>query len=563
MQSLLEKINAEKIWPMSGGVHPPQRKEISNRTAISKLPLPEKIFVPLQQSCGDPYVLKVAKGDVVFKGQPLTETHGLPTHASSSGRVVDIIQHVSPHPSGIPETTVVIEPDGKDLWLRMPAISELHTTDKQILVERIKQAGIAGMGGAGFPTFKKVGQQKKVAVLIINAAECEPYITTDDRLMREYSNEIMSGIDVLNYLLSPSKIVIAIEDNKPEAIDVMTAACSDKEHISVAVVPTVYPAGGEDQLIQMLTGIEVPSEQYPIDIGIVSQNVATCFAISRAVFHGEPLVERVVTVTGLAIDKPGNYWMPIGTPIQHVLQQCQNIRQANHRVIMGGPMMGFTVVDDLVPIVKITNCLLIPTEKEMPIAGNEQPCIRCSKCADACPVRLLPQQLYWYSKNKEYDKAQDYDLFDCIECGACAFVCPSQIPLVQYYRTAKADIRQQKADKEKSDKAKLRFEARKERLEQEKIAREEKHRLAAEARKAAQEKNGSNQKDVIAAALARAKAKKAQQADANNSSNSTSETSVVNTEPKADQADNKKAAIAAAIAKAKAKQAAAKNEDDS
>jgi electron transport complex protein RnfC len=240
-------------------------------------------------------------------------------------------------------------------------------------------------------------------------------------------------------------------------------------------------------------------------------NVGTCFAIADAVLYGKALTQRVVTLTGKALAKPQNVWALLGTPVAYLLAHAgyDSNKQKRQKVIMGGPMMGFTVLNDTVPVVKITNCLLVPEQDELPDIDDEKPCIRCGVCADACPAGLLPQQLYWYSKAKELGKAQDYHIHDCIECGACAYVCPSEIPLVQYYRQTKAAIRQEAEDKAKSDKAKERFEARQARLLADKKAREEKHKKAAEARKAAMENKGNDAKDKIAAALARAKAKRA------------------------------------------------------
>jgi electron transport complex protein RnfC len=377
------------------------------------------------------------------------------------------------------------------------------------ILTAICDAGISGMGGAGFPTHIKSSPKKDVDFLIINGIECEPYITSDDRLMREHAWQIRQGIDVLCHLIKPKHVLIGIENNKPEAIEALQVACRENANYRVCIVPTKYPAGGEKQLIQVLTSREVPAEGLPVDVGVIMHNVGTCYAIADAIFSGKPLIERVVTVTGEAVENPGNMWALIGSPVAHLLahSKYKQTGQKQPNIIMGGPMMGFSVSSDLVPVVKTTNCILAPTDNE--IAGNnEQPCIRCSACADACPASLLPQQLFWHSKAKELDKAQEYNLFDCIECGACAYVCPSEIPLVHYYRIAKSEIRVEQEDKQKSDKARDRFEKREARLIAEQQARDEKHRLAAEARKQAMASSGNNAKDKISAALARAKAKK-------------------------------------------------------
>jgi ferredoxin len=268
--------------------------------------------------------------------------------------------------------------------------------------------------------------------------------------MREHAWQIRQGIDVLCHLLQPKHIIIGIENNKPEAIEAMQVACRENPNYRVCVIPTKYPAGGEKQLIQVLTNREVPAQGLPVDVGVIMHNVGTCFAIADAIFSGKPLIQRVVTITGEAVEKPCNLWAMIGTPIADLMAHgaYQSAKQQRPNIIMGGPMMGFSVASDLVPVIKTTNCILLPTDKE--IAGNnEQPCIRCGACADVCPASLLPQQLFWHAKGKELDKAQEYNLFDCIECGACAYVCPSEIPLVHYYRIAKSEIRVEQEEKQK------------------------------------------------------------------------------------------------------------------
>ena len=431
----------------------------------------------------------------------------------------------------------------------------------------ICDAGISGMGGAGFPTHIKSSPKKDIDFLIINGIECEPYITSDDRLMREHAWQIRQGIDILCHLLKPKHVLIGIEHNKPEAIEALQVACRENTNYRVCIIPTKYPAGGEKQLIQVLTNREVPAQGLPVDVGVIMHNVGTCFAIADAIFSGKPLIERVVTVTGEAIKTPGNMWALIGTPVSDLLAHCNYKQTGQNRpnIIMGGPMMGFSVTSDLVPVIKTTNCILAPTDNE--IAGNnEQPCIRCSACADVCPASLLPQQLFWHSKAKELDKAQDYNLFDCIECGACAYVCPSEIPLVHYYRIAKSEIRVEQEDKQKSDKARDRFEKREARLIAEQQARDEKHRLAAQARKQAMASNGNTAKDKIAAALARAKAKKQNASIVNEKPIDPTEVPLADKsvqEVKTDESNTStKAAssnqrVQAAITRAKAKKAAA------
>lgn len=552
-EAIIERLRNKQLWSFPGGVHPPGVKSLSNTAALSSLPLPERLYVPVKQHTGVEGDVIVNVDEHVLKGQALTfanSPYAIPVHAPTSGIVIDIKEHSSAHPSGLPELTIVIEPDGNDTWKQLTPLHNYQSIEKTKIVEAICDAGISGLGGAGFPTHIKTTPTKQIEFLIINGIECEPYISSDDRLMREHAWQIRQGIDVLVHLIQPKCVIIAVEDNKPEALQALSIACQEQPDYLVANVPTKYPAGGEKQLIQVLTGREVPRKGLPADIGCVMFNVGTCYAIADAIFSGKPLIERVVTVTGEAVNRPRNVWALLGTPVSHLLSESgyQPHKQSTQRVIMGGPMMGFTVTSLDTPIVKISNCLLMPADKELSSPNDERACIRCGLCADACPASLLPQQLYWYSKSKEYEKTEEYNLFDCIECGACAYVCPSEIPLVQYYRVAKSDIRNQRDEKDKSEKAKQRFEARKARLLEEKKLREEKHRLAAEQRQQTMNSSGSGAKDKIAAALARAKAKKAAAA-----STAPAAQPDATTEHEDTQQVDKKSKVQAAIARAKAK----------
>lgn len=572
---ILERISLKQLWDFPGGVYPPEQKTMSNQSLIESLPLDKTFYVPVKQHIGVDGKLLVSEGDRVSKGQALTQSDipfSVPVHAPTSGFVTRVSEHVSAHPSGIPELTITIEADGQDTWTDLHPIADYASSSKSMLLSAICDAGISGLGGAGFPTHIKSNNAKPVEFLIINGIECEPYISSDDRLMREHAWQIRQGIDILVHLLEPKQVIVAVESNKPEAIETMSIACQQKEIYQVVSVPTKYPAGGEKQLIQVLTSREVPANGLPIDIGCIMYNVGTCYAVADAIVEGKPLIERVVTLTGEGLKAPKNVWARLGTPIQSLLNhgQYDNSAQASPRFIMGGPMMGFTVTSLLTPIVKISNCILVPADDELPFPEDERACIRCSACSDACPASLLPQQLFWYSKSKELDKAEEYNLFDCIECGACAYVCPSEIPLVHYYRQAKADIRNQRDEKQKSDRAKIRFEARKDRLLKDKVEREEKHRLAAEARKKALSKDGGAAKDKIAAALARAKTRK--EALANKEPLANKDTAIEKAGPTAADAAGdinaksepqledketaealKKKRVAAAIARAKAK----------
>ncbi|KMT64956.1 electron transport complex subunit RsxC [Catenovulum maritimum] len=543
MDSLIDKIKSGYLWDFPGGVFPPERKSMSLQTGIQVSTLPDLFYIPIKQHIGKTDKILVKPGDTVLKGQALSQSLNhmtLPVHSPTSGTVEAIEPHTVAHPSGLSELCIIIKPDGLDASINLSPCDDYSQLTKPELLDKLQQAGIAGLGGAAFPTYVKQANSQPIDVLIINAVECEPYITADDSLMREHSEEIVKGIQIFEHLLKPELVVIAIEKNKPEAIEIMEQAISGLKNYLVRAIPTKYPAGGEKQLIQVITGKEVPSGGITADIGVICQNVATAHAAYKAVTLGQPLIERVVTITGEQVTSPTNLWVKIGTPVSHLLAQQGYQALAKPRVIMGGPMMGFTLASDEVPITKISNCILAPSDEALPEYNNEQACIRCSACADACPASLLPQQLYWHSKAKEYDKAQSYSLFDCIECGACAYVCPSEIPLVQYYRVAKSDIKAEIAEHKKAEKAKERFDARNLRLEQEKQARLDKHKEAAEQRRQAMEKN-TGDKDKVAAALARVQALKAKQSTENNSPVQT--------------ADTTKSKAQAAIERAKAKKA--------
>ncbi|WP_429076153.1 electron transport complex subunit RsxC [Aeromonas hydrophila] len=583
MQSLLERIKAGTLWDFHGGIHPPENKDQSSLTPVVDAGLPPQLIIPVRQHAGPAGDLLVRVGDKVKKGQPLTrhdKGRFVPVHASTSGTITAIGHHTVAHPSGLDDLCITLTPDGEDAWGERQGRSDYWNLERGELLERIQQAGIAGLGGAVFPTHSKLdGRGQLTEILIVNGLECEPYITTDDRLMQEYADEIMDGIRVLKHLLKPKLTLIGVEDNKPAAIGELTRHATD-EDVLVKTVPTKYPSGGAKQTIELLTGRQVPKGGRAVDMGIMVLNVATVFAIKRAIIDGEPLISRIVTLTGDAFKKPGNAWVLLGTPVRWLLQRFELQPEADQRVIMGGPMMGFTLPHAMVPVVKATNCLLSPTRAELPPPGPEQACIRCSACADACPANLLPQELYWYSRAKEYDKAEGLNLFDCIECGACAWVCPSEIPLVQYYKIAKDDIREARAEAEKAERAKQRFEAKQARFEREKAAREARHAEAAAQRRQAMTAAGGE--DPVAAALARIKAKqdaapvgaselapdnsamiaareaRKQEAIARRAAKAAASEpgSVQADTPAADGQDAKKAAIAAALARAKAKKAA-------
>ncbi|HDL7203823.1 TPA: electron transport complex subunit RsxC [Yersinia enterocolitica] len=564
----------DNIWEFDGGIHPPEMKLQSSRVPMRIATLPEQLIVPLQQHLGPEGELRVSTGERVLKGQPLTVGRGrtVPVHAPTSGVITAIAPHTTAHPSGLAELCVHITPDGEDRWREQQPWADYSLRDKNDLLERIHQAGIAGLGGAGFPTASKLqGGLNSVTTLIINAAECEPYITADDRLMQEHASEVVLGTQILMYLLQPQQVLMGIEDNKPEAITALQHALRGQDKIQLRVIPTKYPSGGAKQLTKILTGKEVPFGKHSSSIGVLMQNVGTVVAIKRAVIDDEPLIERVVTLTGDALSKPGNFWARIGTPVLHLLKLAGFTPQNQPMVIMGGPLMGFTLPSLDVPIVKISNCILAPTAAEMGLSEPEQSCIRCGLCVDACPAGLLPQQLYWFSRGEEHEKARNHNLFDCIECGACAYVCPSNIPLVQYYRQEKAEIRTLDQEAERAAQAKARFEAKQARLQREKLARELRHKQAAvkltdvdqqtvEAAVSRLARESNNTDSTISvtlgqtpdnsAAIAAREARK-EQARARQV-----EKKLATAEPETDAIDPRQAAVAAAIARVKAKKAA-------
>ncbi|MDV7103119.1 electron transport complex subunit RsxC [Vibrio sp. TH_r3] len=539
MVSLVEQIRHGALWSFPGGIHPPENKIQSTQTDIVNASLPEELVLPVKQHIGRPGDLLVKVGDKVLKGQPLTKftaSFMLPVHAPTSGKIIAIEPRQTAHPSGLTETCIVLKPDNEDAWISLNPHPDFQNLSPEKLINTIRQAGISGLGGAGFPTGRKIQSGiAKTEILIINAAECEPYITADDMLMREHADEIVQGIDVLKHMLNPELIIIAVEDNKPEAIKALEVAALNVD-LLIRAIPTKYPSGGEKQLIKILTNKEVPQKGIPADIGILVQNIGTVHAIKKAVIDGKPLIERIVTLTGNAFKQPQNVNARLGTPVQALLNEfhCQPDKKLP-RIIMGGPMMGFTLPSTDVPITKTTNCLLAPTKKEIAHKQNEIACIRCGQCAEVCPASLLPQQLFWYAKDKNFDKCEELHLADCIECGACAYVCPSEIPLVHYYRQAKAEIRINTEEAEAAERAKLRFEERKARLERDKAERENRFKQAAENRRKEMAKPDNNSNDAVAAAITRVKAQKTSSTDA----------------------PAVKPAVAAAIAKAKARQAAA------
>lgn len=511
-----------RLFKFHGGIKPDSHKSESADFPIRPAPIPPQLVVPLRQNARAIAHCIIEPGERVLKGQRIGKAQGAlgtAVHAPTSGTVVEITNRPMAHPSGLDTRCVVIEPDGEDRWIERHPIDPLDT-DRAVTLAHLRDAGVVGMGGAAFPSHIKLGDGTGIETLILNGAECEPWITCDDRLMRERAAAILDGAVVLCDLIGARRIVVGIEDNKPEAIAAMRAAAEPLEHaIQIVPVPTLYPAGGEKQLIKVLTGIEIAHGRLGSAYGVQCFNVGTAHAVHRAIRAGEPVVSRVVTLTG-NVSNPGNFEALIGTPIETLLPLAGPKADTN-RYLLGGPMMGFALPDLSVPLVKGTNCVIAASDALFPPPPPELPCIRCTSCARACPADLQPFELYWFSRSHNFGKAQEYHLFDCIECGCCTFVCPSHIPLVDYFRFAKSEIWARERDIQAASEARNRFEFRNFRQEREKA--EKAARLAAKAAetkaKIAKEPDPPSadpenspadaKKALIAAALERAKQQKA------------------------------------------------------
>jgi len=573
------------VFKFNGGVHPHDHKAESTALPIAQLAMPEKLVLPLRQHVGHIPKVLVRVGDSVLKGQMLAEPEGMLSaaiHAPTSGKITAINEQVIPHPSGLPDMCITLTPDGKDTWAQLQP-TDWRNTDKKILVDKLRASGIVGLGGATFPTHIKLRTSGKsnVHTLVINAAECEPYITCDDMLMRERADDVIKGIEIVMHILGAEICIIGIEDNKPQAAGAMSKACVSND-LQVKVVPTLYPSGDARRLIHLLLDVEIPNDKRSIDVGIQVFNIATVLAIYRYFEFGEPAINRIVTMTG-NVANPQNFEVLFGTPLQSLVEAAGGAKADTTHYIMGGPMMGFDLPNIKVPITKASNCIIAATPNLFPEAPPAMPCIRCARCADACPVNLQPQELYWFAKSDNFEKTREYNLFDCIECGCCTYVCPSNIPLVQYYRYAKSEIIAADKAKEAADLARERNDFRLVRIEREKLERAQKHAERAQASKsetnkseAAEEKSLENQKtapkveiDVtaqndkqvaIAAAIARAKAQKLAASNtastkpetfASESGNTTEEAVALKAKK------DKQVLIAAAIERAKAQKLAA------
>jgi len=499
-----------QLFKFHGGVHPPTNKKQSNQSPIAQAALPSRLVVPLYQHIGNRAKPAVEIGQRVLKGQIIGMPEGSlssAVHAPTSGTVSTIDMQQVAHASGMTDLCVTLIPDGQEEWIRREGMDYLAVNKADIRFA-LRMSGVVGLGGATFPSDQKLRPGKhKIKTVVLNGAECEPYITCDDLLMRERADEIVKGAEIIRYVLDAEEVLIGIEDNKPEAIAAMRLAVNARpasasagqngspNRMEVIAVPTLYPGGGAKQLIRVLTGIEVAAGVRSTDLGAQCFNVGTAYSIFRAIAHGEPLISRIVTVTG-NVGQARNFEVLFGTPTNELVAQAHPLPDTNG-YLMGGPMMGVRLPSQQVGIIKATNCIIAMSDALFPPAPPALPCIRCTRCAEACPAELQPQELYWFAKARNFDKARKYNLFDCIECGACSYVCPSHIPLVQYYRFAKSEIWDQESNQKAADAARVRHEYHEFREEREKREKAEKLAERDKAAQAAKAKLAERPADTV------------------------------------------------------------------
>lgn len=478
-----------KLFKIRGGVHPHDRKQLAAGQAIEDLPLPALLHIPLQQHIGSPAAPAVHRGQRVAKGELIAHAQGAisaPVHAPTSGRIMGVGSYPAHHASGLSVPTITLQPDGEDRWADgIQGVDDPFALEPDAVGARVAAAGIVGLGGATFPAAVKLNLRKKYSLhtLVVNGAECEPYLTCDDRLMREHADAVVDGVRIMAHALGVGQIIIAIENNKPEAQAAIAAAASGFPEIQVARLPTRYPMGSEKHLVQTLTGKETPARGLTADIGVVVHNPATAFAVHEALRFGYPLIRRVVTVTGEAVDQPRNLRVPLGTRVQDVLDYCGGFKEEPVRLISGGPMMGQPLPSTRVPMVKGSNGILALTRAETN-ARETEPCIRCGSCVQSCPCGLVPLDMAAHIRANDPEKAVGLGLMDCIGCGSCAYVCPSHVPLVQFFNYAKGEMAARGRAKQKQAETKRLVEQRNERIEA--IQRAKREAMAARKRANAQ-----------------------------------------------------------------------------
>ncbi|MDX8377542.1 MAG: electron transport complex subunit RsxC [Mariprofundales bacterium] len=459
----------------AGGILPPQKKRTAT-SAIRCLPLSALYIVPIKQHIGMSCQPIVSVGDYVLRGQKIAKAPALITasiHAPTSGKVIKIEEHAVPHPSGLGMLCIFIETDGDDTADEsLSPLSNYHELDPAIIRERVRVCGLAGLGGALFPSHVKLlpNRQHPIDTLILNGVECESWLTCDHRLMLEKAEAIIIGADIIMYAIKAKKCIIAVEDNKVDAIAHLQQVLQTQQKIitnkiAVQSLPTRYPQGSEKQLITALTGKQSPRGGLPSHVGIVLHNVGTAKAVHDAVLLGQPLIERVTTISGMQTPKPGNSLVRIGTPLKFIFKHHGLDDLTGLRIIHGGPMMGEILPILDVPLIKGSNGLLAMSDADIAALGqSEQACIRCGLCSQACPIKLVPNELAHHCRHDHLEEAQEFNLFDCIECGCCAYVCPSHIPLVQWFRYGKGQAASVRKEREFSDASRQRTHARDQRL---------------------------------------------------------------------------------------------------
>ncbi|WP_394153713.1 electron transport complex subunit RsxC [Vibrio maritimus] len=470
--------------PFKGGIHPRAYKSLTNNKAIAKNFWPKAVYLSLQLRNGavlEPLVAvgeKVARGQVIAVGRTAMIA---PLHAPVNGIVTDITNYLTAHPSKIKAQTIVIRANQDRSWGVVKPKGNIYGHSAEQIIDMIENAGIVGLGGAGFPTAAKMkfARQAKVHTLVINGGECEPYLTCDDLTMQDHAAEVIAGVRLLLKASGASKAIVGIEDNKALAFERMRAASSEDNNISVVMVPSIYPMGSERHLIKTVTGITIPLGALSTSVGISVNNIATAQAVFHAVAYGHPLVSRIVTVSGKGIELAQNVVVPIGTPVRDLIAHCGGVAENTERLILGGPMMGQVVTSPQVPIDKTVGGVLALSEQEVQ-PRRQQECIRCGQCVRACPMGLMPFQIAAQTRQSEFKQAQRLGVEHCLSCGACSYVCPSSVPLVQYFQHAKGAIRATELTAKKSAQAKALTEARKQRLAAELAAKK-----AAKAAKAA------------------------------------------------------------------------------
>lgn len=488
-----------------GGVHPVGHKELSNAEAIRRFPLMQRLYLSLQQHAGAPSMPVVRTGERVMKGQLLASSQGqvsAPVHAPTSGKILSIAEHTAPHPSGLPVLMITLEPDGKDEAIEFTPPADPFALAPETLCQLVGDAGIVGMGGATFPSAVKLSLslQKGVNTLIINGGECEPYLTCDDRLMREQAPMIIQGALLIQQAVQARQVIVGIEDNKPEALAAMQQAANGTG-VEIRTVPSRYPMGSDKQLVQHLTGIELPAMHRAAESGLLIHNVATARAVFQCLVQGRPLISRVVTLSGRAMTHPGNWEVPLGTSAGDLINYASGFNGTPARLIMGGPMMGIQLPNLHVPVIKGCSGILALTEDEIQ-ATQDSPCVRCGSCVRACPMGLLPLDMAASIRASNFKLAVQIGLKDCIGCGACSYICPSSIPLTRLFNYAKGELNNQVATQRKIERTKLLTQRRAERMERQarekeaimaarRAAMEAKKKAAAEAARASTEETAS------------------------------------------------------------------------